>query len=233
MPRQPLPINLHGGPWEIGPRAVENRPDHVAAIGRCLTLWPDVLHQLALLLGILLGVNSEAAIAVFSTIRNERGRREAIRAAANHSLDARQLELLEAVMLVIRSAEKERDALAHGCYGYSSAIDDGVLWVESKHIGPWNVGMLLKDQASTGRTGHEHKEIAKRIFVYRKADLIEAVNQEIYDAWKAAFDLHAFIRTADPEAADPRYRQLCDLPRVATALHRIREDRRNGPQSLP
>src|ERR1700730_5780868 len=82
MSRQPLPHSPRKGPWSIGPTDVETRPEHVMLIGRCMTLWPDVMHQLAMLSGILLGVKSEAAVAVFATFRNARVRHDAILAAA-------------------------------------------------------------------------------------------------------------------------------------------------------
>jgi hypothetical protein len=181
MSRQPLPHSLRKGPWSIGPTDVKTRPEHVMLIGRCMTLWPDVMHQLAMLSGMLLGVKSEAAVAVFATFRNARVRHDAILAAAEFALNARDLELLNALLTVIASAEKERDNLAHGCYGVSTAIEDGILWVESKHVGPWNVSMLLKEPH---RSGKEHEEFAKHIFVYRHSDL-EAVYQEIHDCWRA------------------------------------------------
>ena len=229
MPRQPLPIKLHEGPWSIGPQHVEARPEHVAIIGRCMTFWPDVLHTMGLLLGILLGARSEGAVAMFSTFRNARQRREALIAAAETVLDDQALEVCNAVLTIVGSAEKERDHLAHGCYGASTAIEDGILWIESKHVGPWNVAMLLKDP---DRTGTEHAELAQRIFVYRKADL-EEVYREIQDAWEATFKLLSFvgskISNAPNETRDELYRQLCILPRVATVLSRIRAGTKNTP----
>jgi hypothetical protein len=231
MPRKPFlslpeikryPHRDHGGPWEIGPMVVERRPEHVALIGRCMTHWPDVMHQLALLSGLLLGVNSEAAVAVFATIKTERGRRDAIMAAAEHTLDPQKLELLGAILMAVRSIEKERDNLAHGCYGVSDVIKDGILWIDSKHIGPWNVTMLLKEPAITGA---DHAELAKKIFVYRAADL-EDIHQQIHTAWKLVFDFIWYMRrphdAAIPLTNVELYLQLCNSPRVAAALSQIR-----------
>jgi hypothetical protein len=75
-----------------------------------------------MLSGILLGVKNEAAVAVFATFRNARVRHDTILAAAEFALDAQDLELLNALLTVIASAEKERDNLARGCYGVSTAI---------------------------------------------------------------------------------------------------------------
>lgn len=230
MPRQPLPTRFHST-WEIGPHVVDARPEHVAAIGKCMTLWPDVLHTMAVLLGVLLGANSEATIAVFSTLRNARARRDGIRAAAEVVLDAPKIELFDAVMAVIGSAEKERDHLAHGCFGICRSIPDGVLWIESKHVTPWNVSMLMKEPNFTGK---EHAELAKKIFVYRLED-INAVHREIDEAWKATFDFIAYLRWTPSQGGlsdVERYRQLCNSPRLATALSQIRQDRKNNLKAL-
>jgi hypothetical protein len=166
---------------------------------------------------------------VFATFRNARQRRDAILAAAEHALDAQKFELLEAILVVVGSAEKERDHLAHGCYGVSTAIADGILWIESRHVGPWNVSMIFK---APNFTGTEHAELTKQIFVYRKADL-EAVYGEIHLAWQAAFDFNAFIRAPpnpNPDGTgDVLYRQLCSSPRIATALAQIRSGKKSNP----
>jgi hypothetical protein len=186
-----------------------------------MTLWPDVMHQLAMLSGMLLGVKSEAAVAVFATFRNARVRHDAILAAAEFALNARDLELLNAILTVIASAEKERDNLAHGCYGVSTAIEDGILWVETRHVGPWNVSMLLKEPHRS------EKNTRNLLNTFSCIDTLtlEAVYQEIHDCWRAAFDFLGYIRQPSAQG----YHQLCKLPRVASALDQIRKGTKNTP----
>jgi hypothetical protein len=123
---------------------------------------------MGLILGALMGANSEAAVAVFSTLQNARARRDALNAVAEFKLNERQQELFSAILTIVGSAEKERNHLAHGCYGTSPAIQDGILWVESKRFGTWNIATVLKE---TQVTADEYQDLAKSIFVYRKADL--------------------------------------------------------------
>ena len=196
------------------------------------TFWPDVPHQLGLLLGILLGVNSEAAVALFATLRNSRARRDGLKAVAELNLTPEHKELFEAILTVVGAAEKERDRLAHGCYGMSESIEDGILWIETKHLGPWNVSMLLNELRFTGS---EYAELAEKIWVYRKADL-EAIYDQVKDAWHLLFKFLSLIRwkPGDPApTSDARYRQLCSSPRLATALRQIREGKKNSRQSPP
>lgn len=226
MPRQPLPRNLHSGPWSIGPfLAAAERPEHTALIGSCMTVWPAVAHQMGLILGVLLGADNEAAVAVFATLQNARARRDALNAVAQIKLNERQQELFNAIISVVTSTEKERDSLAHGCFGVSEAIPDGILWIESKHFGPWNVETILK---KTQITAADHQKLAKNIYVYRKSDLDEIYNQ-LCDAFLVTSQFLDYIRhmpaPMSPED-DARYRQLCNLSRVATALRQTREGKK-------
>ncbi len=138
-----------------------------------------------------------------------------------------KLELLTAVLNVVGAAEKQRNDLAHGCYGICRAIADGVLWIESKHIGPWNVSMLLNEGHLTGT---EHADLAKKIFVYRLEDIHE-VEEQIGGAFQTAFEFHCYLRWT-PDRGSPtdeeRYSQLCLKPHVAKALLQIRSDKKNN-----
>ncbi|MEJ1969774.1 MAG: hypothetical protein WDN03_14235 [Rhizomicrobium sp.] len=222
MPRQPLPEKFRQL-WSIGPKEIEKRPEHVAIIGKCIALWPEVDQQMATLFGILLGSDPESAVAVFSVVRMFRTQREVLIAAAEMRLDAQDMELLDAVLTIVGSASKERDALGHGCYGICPRISDGILWVESKYVAPWTVSMLLKESAGLSYTGTEHDELARRIFVYRMEDL-EAVYNEIDETQQIAFEFVAYVRWRQKPSLrkgvtrDGLYHLLCTRPRLQIAL---------------
>jgi hypothetical protein len=227
MPRQPLPPNLRSGPWGFGPFLINfERSEHSSIIGNCTTVWPFVLHQLALILGILMGGDTRAAVAVFSTFQNARARFDALRAAAQVALDPAHIELFEAILAVTAAAEKERNSFAHGCFGTSAAIRDGVLWISSGHFASWNVAEIRKE---TTTTPDDYRELAQHIFVYTKNDL-QQIYEQIKDTWTLLYEFSHYIRYRPPPGptADARYRQLCNLPRVATALVQIRSGKKNS-----
>jgi hypothetical protein len=62
-----------------------------------------------MLSGILLGAKSEAAVAVFATFRNARVRHDAILAAAEFALDAKDLELLNALLNFFAQTQAQID----------------------------------------------------------------------------------------------------------------------------
>jgi uncharacterized membrane protein len=117
MPRQPFkPFadQNRGGMIDIGTRATEKRPELFALVGKCLTSWPHIEGEMALVLGQLLGANNAAALAVFQTLRRSSAQRDAISEAAKATLSETDQELLTAILNVHKSVETERNALAHG-----------------------------------------------------------------------------------------------------------------------
>jgi hypothetical protein len=75
MPRQPFLPTYKGERSGFMAGMIDHRPDFVAVIGRCITLWPYVEHNLALILGFFLKADNEATIAMFTALR-QGGRKE-------------------------------------------------------------------------------------------------------------------------------------------------------------
>jgi hypothetical protein len=119
--------------WGMGSETRMQRPDHIAKIGECLTLWPDVDTQLALLLASLLKADAAPTVAVYSVLRRATGKAEAIRAAAAVSLDEPGQQLVAAILAVTQSIEGQRNDLAHGHWGASDLIPEGILWLDGTY----------------------------------------------------------------------------------------------------
>lgn len=179
---------------------------------------------MALILAALLKAETDAALAVFSTLRAGRVQRDAINAAAEVTREERDQVLISAVLDVIRTAEKMRDDVAHGNWGLLSGQDDALIWVESKFHGPWNAGTMLK-KFDAGRSTHD--QLAEHMFVYTKADL-EEIRARIESVWNIAFDLTLYLAWTPERPDDPavRYKRLNADPLVREALAR-QSGRRN------
>jgi hypothetical protein len=134
MPRQPYvnivpstaPVNL-----TVGTDAIGKRPELEKLVGDCLIAWPHVEAEMALYLGELLGTVTASTLAVFQALRRSSGQREAVLAAGRIELDDRDLELLEAILTVHKATETERTALAHGHFGISESVPDGLIWMNA------------------------------------------------------------------------------------------------------
>ena len=174
MPRKPY-LSLVGRKRGKGDEAIyigeafNKRPALQRIIGACLMSWPFVETELALLLGKLLGSPNEAAIAVFQLIRRSTTQRDAILEAGRHTLNAEDQELLTAVMNLVKSAEAERNALAHGHFGVSNLLPKDLLWQDTVDYLSHRTNVTLRGQLEW--SNDKHDSIVKTFFVYTKADL--------------------------------------------------------------
>ena len=217
MPRQPsLPVHA-GKPWGLGPTSVEQRPQIVAWIGRCVALWPFVEHNLALTLGNLLGIGSEGAIGVFMALRLSRTQHEVLTAAAQAKLGPAELALFKAVLSVCRTAELARNDLVHGNWGVCDTIPDAALWVHSNHHSVWNA------KALAGSTEQGIQEsIEPHFFIYRDADLAEEYGK-ITAARNFTFRFLVYLGDKErswSQRADQGFHELSCEPQIAQQLSR-------------
>ena len=182
-------------------------------------MWPFVELDIALLLGMLLGSRSDAALAMFSTMRQMRLQRDAIQAAAGVTLEEKDQDLIEACLAVANSASSARDDLVHGMWGVTRKLPDALLWVEIKHVAPWNTESLLKE-ANPDRPTHD--DLARRFFVYTRGDL-EEVRAQIAIARHVIFALVGHVRSllGHPNARADLYDRLIGEPLVRQALDHV------------
>jgi hypothetical protein len=216
-----------GGTIELGTHILGKVPELEAIIGKSLMAWPVVQAEMALCLGQLLGIVSEATLAVFQTLRRSTAQREAISAAAKYSgLDKQGQELIAALLDVHKSIEKERVALAHGHFGYYEKTPNIILWVTTLSYVQLKAKAHL---ANVVQTPEMKTELIKKIQYYRKQDLEEVFRNIDYcgQMWVDAIN---WLRSHPPRR-DELYRQLCDQPRIQQALESIRQ--KNNPSIQP
>jgi hypothetical protein len=164
----------HRPSYAMGHATHSTRPEHVALIGECLILWPRVESQMATLLAAIMRAQNDTSIAVYLSLRRNTSRDDAILKAAQFSLDASGIEMLEAILLHSRSLEAERNALSHGHWGMCDQIADGILWASAEDIVLFAIdwkAKLIKD-AKKRYSGKEFDEFREKIYVYNKRDLI-------------------------------------------------------------
>ena len=229
MPRQPfLPYFLthRNGTFDVNIQAIGKRPELEHLIGRCITAWPLAEAEMAVVFGQLIGVaDSPVVLAVFETIRRSSAQYEAIKIAADVAItDPLDRELLETIATLHRSAEKERNALVHGHFGIYSALEDGLIWMDTQtYIDARTRIAVLQSMPK------DHVEkMYSNTFIYKAKDL-----QTIFDCIEEAGDLwHNFtqlLRIPLDQRHGALYSELCQMPRIAQELARRR--RENGPEA--
>lgn len=228
MPRQPfLPflLNNRDGQFNVGPQALQQRPEIELLIANCMMAWPPTEAEMAMLLAHLLGAEqSEAALAVFQSLRRSSAQKEAIREAAAVTLSDADQELLNAIIAAHSAIEKQRNALAHGHFGTYSLLTDGVVWMETKSF---------LDTKIKGELGHQTMtaefltEMYSNVSIYKAPDVAAIFEdiKDIADIWNK-FIHYLRVHQSLPLSTG-LYRQLCERPRIALELAKHR--RGNSP----
>ena len=223
MQRKPFLPQFKMEAWALGPNVINKRSEFIAAIGKCLALWPFVEHQMTLLLGVLMKAENNATVAVFNALRTGRAQRDALNAAAVTTLDPPMLRLFEAVLSVLQSTSDDRAAVAHGHWGVLVNHADKLLWVESKFHSPWNT-LVLNKQDSGNPWVDSHEGLHPHLYVVTIPD-IEQVYTDIDEMWKILFDFLNLVRGQSVtgifrKRGDELFQHLYLLPRIAAAIDR-------------
>ena len=231
MPRQPLSKKYPNVKPTFGPGFLEDRPQAAALVARCIALWTEVETEEARLLATMLRANVEPAIALFLTLQSSRIQFAALEAVARVVLDPDDYDLFSALMKYRDSVEKERNSLAHGCFGGSPAIPDAVIWIDPADLTQHTVRVT-----ATGVTDEAMDWLRSRTFVYELGDL-ETIARDIENLHKqlSFFIGYLVSRHLDPPMPDAwraqRYSDLSAEPRVAQALASIRANKKGGTAS--
>ena len=229
MSRQPLSkvIRLEdniGYSLGQGPHLFDSAKECTRLIGCCLASWGDVQVQLATLLSVLLKSYNTGSFAVFLALKTSRSRREVLQAAANATLGPREIELFNAIMIVLGAIEKERNDLAHGIFAYYPILPDCILWVDPNDGALHQVNSIRQSENNT-RVPTHHEDIKTKMFVYRPRDIAE-VYESILSIRTTILSFFKFVRMNAP---DDRYHRLCSEPLIHQALLQIRASQKNTP----
>jgi hypothetical protein len=238
MPRQRIPKSFQDTDCDMRPLAFSERPQHASIIGRCLAMWTMAEVQMALLLALLLKAqDTDAAIAVYLVLRRSAPRFEAITAAGRATLDERDNELLGALLLLYQSAEAERNALAHGCFGSHPRLPHSVLWSEPAQMAHYIVDVMRAEDKADRLPDDVSLAFSRKLSHYTTKDL-EVIYQQISEARRAVFNLNSYLRiTSNPAysgaAREVLYGQLCSASPIREALHDLRLRGSKSKKSAP
>jgi hypothetical protein len=211
MRRQPFLPTYKDSPTGIGASNIEQVPRLAQLVGRIAINWSGVEVQLALALGSMLGVENSAAVAVFLSLRNHRAQRDALRAAADKTLDGEPAEIFDAILARHEELDGQRNSAVHCIWGTSTSTPDGIVWSSQQD----HANMLIRDyhMEKTGQLTYETRthNMTKDLFVVRYADL-EALNADIRALDQSVGNFHAYLRYKTDTAGRNVYQALLNDP---------------------
>lgn len=212
-PRKPLSRTYPNAAVTMGVGYIEDRPKAAALVGRIVTSWADIEIQCARLLAELMGANIPAAAAVFGSIRNSRSQHDALRAAAETVLDKKDLLLFNAYIKRKETLEKERNDLAHGCFGVSVSIPDHIVWVAQSDFLAFTAAHKANEKPF---------DLKSKQFVYELGTL-ERIAQEIAEFYnQIGFYIGYLVARHSGQQGDQfrkvRYPELCEQNHIKQAF---------------
>lgn len=221
--RKPLTKSYPNAKVTMGVGYIEDRPKAAALVGRIVTSWADIEIQTTRLLAEIMGINIPQVAAVFGTLRNSRTQSEALVAAAEVVLNEQDLLLFNAYIARKASLEKERNDLAHGCFGVSVSILDHIVWVSQSDYLAFTAAQ---------KANHKTFELKDRLFVYELGTL-ERIAQEIEEFYNQLGSLIGYLGARHNGAhgenfRTQRYPQLCAQPHINEAFLAIKAKKKRG-----
>jgi hypothetical protein len=208
-----------GASYYINQNCLADRPEIAAIIARCIATWSLVEVELSLILAALLDTRSEAAVAVFMSLRQANVQREAIKGAGSASLHGVDLELLQVALRLHGTTVDERNDLAHGIFGVISTETEKLIWCRAAKFAAW---MTRANQTAWNLEfdPDPHAPLREELFIYTKADL-EALFAEISFVFDVVSRVHMMLSPIEASSEWGRDWLLAQ-PRVQGELARIR-----------
>jgi hypothetical protein len=182
--------------------------------------------MLGIYLALLLDTDRQAALAMFSALDNRAGALRMLEAATKSKLPEAHAEIFSALLLgFIRPVMRERDKLAHWCWGQSPDLPDSLLLMEPS------------DKISTHmRAIRPPKPVEfdrSKVFVVTEDDLERMLKRfRTTEDYVASFMGTVWLSTA-PELRDSLLQSLSKAPPIVEAVARLRKNQKNNPELPP
>jgi hypothetical protein len=219
MARQPFNPQYTGTSWAIAPHMIDEMPRLAQLVGQICVNWTGVDMQMGLLLGSLLGVENEAAVAVFLSLRNNRAQRDALVAAAERRLSLDLKQGFDALLAAHSRLDKQRNDVVHGVWGRAERTPDDLIWCSLQD----HSNALIRDNHAI-RPGEKPKpgydrtaNMTKDVFFARYADL-EELNGSIRTLAQVAGTFHVYLRYSGHPAGDHAHEQFFANPMIMEEL---------------
>ena len=223
LPRQPLKIAYPGVRPTFGSGLIELRPKAAAIVARCIGYYSEVEALHAQLLASMLQANTEPAVAMFLSIHASRTQQSVLDSVAANALSPEDDRLFRALMNFSKSVEKERNALAHGIFGFAEQIPYGLPWIDAINYVKFGTKLKLGPVNEVTASG-----ILDYVFVYELADL-ERIAQDTENLHSQLNFFLGYMSALREDAPDKhrwraqRYIELCAEPRIAQELALLKD----------
>jgi hypothetical protein len=209
------------------PETMLKRPKAAARVAQCISEWAEIETMIALFLATLLHTESKTALAMYASLENRTAQRRLILAAAKSKLPPDQFDLIEIVFNVsILPVMRERDRLAHWCWGYCDELPNDLLLQSPEEKTEMH---YLSVRGKTPKQADN----PDMIFVITEKYLGQlAVRTRTASKQLTGFMCSVWDEMTEPERAGFRQR-LSNEPQICEALERLSASRQKTPKAPP
>lgn len=198
---------------KVGKYPFDKHPELTQRCMEAIASWSQVEACALQLFVTLLGQPSATAAMIYLELDGKGPKSVALNVVADRTLPSDFQEVFKVIRKLIASQQKRRDKLAHGVWGYSPDVSDGLLLINPKEL------PLQYHPREMGDFFNNIRFHADRIFVYREQDFLGFVrdNEDLADTMLAF--RRAFIWRGTPQA-DERFARLCAMLGIQGVAHR-------------
>ncbi len=202
---------------------MSTRPKIAVKIAECISEWADIESMLGIYLALLLDTDRQAALAMFSALDNRAGSLRMLEAATKTKLPEAHAEIFSALLLgFIRPAMRERDKLAHWCWGQSPDLPDSLLLMEPTDK------IYVHMQAIRPPKPVEFDR--SKVFVVTEVDLERTLQRFRTTENHVAHFMGTVWLSNPPELRDSLLQSLSKKPPIVEAVARLRKNQKNNPE---
>jgi hypothetical protein len=146
------------------------RPMVAVKIAECIAEWANIETMLGMFVALLLDTDGKTILAMYTGLENRAAQMRMVEAAAKSKLPMHHYEIFAVVMRAfVRPSMKQRDRLAHWCWGHSPELSDALLLMQpdekmSLHLGAISPPKPIEFDRS-------------KIFVVTEADIAKMVQR--------------------------------------------------------
>lgn len=222
MPPKPLSTVASNARFTLLTHAVEQRPGIAVAIMKCIALWAVIESEFSELFVTILASNKEMGASLWNEFGSDTSKRHAFRSICVSNLQKQDYDIINGMLKMIKSQASTRNIMAHGVYGISEEITDGIIVVDSRRLtvirGKMEDCSTFDDKLSVANEG-----IPKEyVFVYKEKDLDVDLKQ-FYKTLAVMHDVKYMIRATSPER-DRLRAELTQNAHLKTFLSQKSED---------
>ncbi len=201
------------------------RPKIAVLIAECIVKWANIETMLGILLTLLMETDAKATLAMYAALENRAAQLRMLEAAAKSKLSQDHFDVYTVMFQqFVKPALRERDKLAHWCWGCSPEMPDALLLMEPDEKTMMHVEAI--DPPAPAKFDRD------KIFVLTKQDMERMDMRLLAVTNHVSFFMGSVWKRNTPKQRASILQKLSNEPEIQTALARLRASREK-PQEVP